>query len=179
MTHWNRLFWLLFVLMGLLVITASFMRVLFLELMLGFLVIAMGLLKMSEELASREIVTRHGSINESIRYLTHQIDSNSMLTNRLKERHEHRLLHLDTKRADIEKSIEEKYDSLAKKLIQQENKLNDAAKAIVEVAKRHESFAKDASKDLKNLEKLRQRTSEISVKMRRLQERQEKALKTM
>ena len=166
MTPWNKGFWLLFVVMGIFVVTGTFLQVVFLDLMIGFLVIAIGLLKLSEEFTHKDLTSRHSNINESLRYLTHMVDSSNSTLVRNNEKHENRFLHFDKKRAEIEETIEDKYDSLAKKIIQQENKLNDVTKALVEVAKRHDAFVRDAKKGLGKVEKLNERTKDISTKLR-------------
>jgi hypothetical protein len=162
MTGWNTAFWVLFVIMGILVVSATFVRILYLDLMLGFLVIAIGLLKLGEEMSDRELRARHNNINESIKYLTHQLDSSNFFTNRIKEKHETRFLRMDTKRAEIEQIVEDKFDSLAKKLIDHENQLKDITKATVHVSKKHDSFAKEAQKKLKDVDKIREKTVQMS-----------------
>lgn len=166
MTHWNKAFWLLFVVIGAIVVAGLIVRVLYLDILLGFLVISIGLLKLGEELSSKEIKDKHNDINDNIRYLSHQVDAGNQFARRVKERHEHRFLKLDNRRTDIENIIDEKYDSLAKKLIQLENKSNDISKAIVEVSNRHDIHVKRTNDDLKHIKKLRERTDKISEKLR-------------
>ena len=166
MTHWNKAFWLLFILMGALVVAGLIVRVLYLDIVLGIFVIAIGVLKLGEEISSKEIIDRHGDINDNIRYLSHQVDAGNLFARRVKERHEHRFLKLDNRRTDIENIIDEKYDSVAKKVIQLENKLNDITKALIEVSKRHDTHAKKATDEMKKFSRLKERTDRMSEKLR-------------
>ena len=137
--------------------------------------IAIGILKLGEEFGSNEIKDRHENFTDSMRYLNHVVDNTSALHTRTNERHDNRFHRLDVKRADLEKKIGDNYDSLAKKIIQQENKLNDVTKAVVEIAKRHDALVRDTTRELKKLENLKERTAKMSKKLGRLQQ---KALKT-
>jgi hypothetical protein len=166
MMHWNKAFWLLFVVIGAIVVAGLIVRILYLDLLLGFLVISIGLLKLGEELSSQEIKDKHSDINDNIRYLSHQVDAGNQFARRVKERHEHRFLRLDNRRTDIESIIDDKYDSLAKKFIQLENRANDIAKALVEVSKRHDIHVKKTTDDLKHVKKLKERTDKMSEKLR-------------
>jgi len=168
MAHWNNAFWVLFIIMGALVIAGFAIRVLYLDLVLGFFVIAIGVFKLGEELTSKEISEKHEDIKDNIRYLSHQMDAGNLFTRKIKEKHEHRFLRLDSRRNEIESTVEEKYDSLAKKLIQLENKLNDVTKAIVEVSKRHDTFSKDTGKEIKKIGKIKERTDRMSEKLRKI-----------
>jgi hypothetical protein len=166
MAHWNKAFWLLFIVMGALVVSGLIVRVLYLDIVLGIFVIAIGVLKLGEEMSSKEIVNRHGDINDNIRYLSHQMDAGNLFARRVKERHEHRFLKLDNRRTDIENIIDEKYDSVAKKVIQLENKLNDVTKALVMVSKRHDTHAKNTATEMKRFGRLKERTDRMSEKLR-------------
>jgi len=166
MTQWNRAFWILFAVMGMIVITGFIVRVLYIEIILGFLVIAIGILKLGEELTRKEIQDNHDNFKDNIRYLSHQIDAGNLFARRIKERHEHRFLKLDSRRGEIEDIIDDKYDSLAKKIIHVENKLNTASKAIVEVAKRHDNFSKNAKKELMKINRLKNKTDKISDRIK-------------
>jgi len=175
MKYWNGAFWLLFVIMGALIATSSFLRVLFLDIILGFLVVAVGIMKLSEEFASRSVDNRHKNIHESINFLSHRLDNGDAFNTRIKERHENRFMHLDRKRVGIERTMEDNYDSLAKKIIQQENKLNDVTKALVEVSKKHDAFAKESARELKRLERLKEKADKMHADLKKLQAKALKA----
>ncbi len=162
MAGWNTAFWILFVIMGIFVVGSALVRIIYIDLMLGFIVVAIGVLKLGEEISEKEIRNRHSNINESIKYLTHQLDSSNVFANRVKEKHETRFLHLDTKRAEIEQIVEDKFDSLAKKLIDHENRIRDITKVAVHVSKKHDSFAKEAQKKLKDVDKIKEKTTQMS-----------------
>jgi hypothetical protein len=151
MKQWNRAFWILFIITAALVVAAMIVRILYLDIMLGFLVVSIGIIKLSEEFSSREITHSHDDIRDNIRYLSHQVDASHLFSRRVKEKHEHRFLKLDNKRNDIDEKIENNYDSLAKKIIQNENRLNDVTKAVVVVAKSNENFTKSFAKDAQNI----------------------------
>jgi len=178
MMQLNRIFWAIFTLIGILLIAGFFVKLLYVDLLLGFLVIAVGVVKLSEELSSNEMKGRHSDINESIRYLTHMVDDANRSMERLKEKSDHRFHHFDGKRAEIEQQIEDNYDSLAKKIVQQENKLNDVTKAVVEIARRHDALVKKVTKDSASLDKVKKKERELKKSLRTLKTKTTKALKT-
>ena len=54
MTNWNRAFWIMFLIMGILVIAGALLSVIFLEILLGIFVISIGLLKLIASLFTRD-----------------------------------------------------------------------------------------------------------------------------
>lgn len=132
MDYWSSAFWLLFVIAGGFVIAGSFIRLIFLDILLGLILIAIGVLKLNEDITRKGLRRRHNNINESIDYLTNQIGTSTNMTRMLRERHDHRFLHLDKKRAEIEDKIEDNYRDLAKKIIHVENKLNEIGRALTQ-----------------------------------------------
>ena len=82
--------------------------------------------------AKKNMGRRHDNINENIDYLTNQLGISTNLTRTLRERHDHRFLHLDRKRAEIESRTEENYRELAKKIMNVENKLNEIGRALAQ-----------------------------------------------
>lgn len=175
MTHWNKAFWLMFIAAGILVTAGSFLRVMYLDILLGFLVIAIGTLKLSDEFAHLESRGKHRDMGESLKYLTHQIDKSNEIASRIDHRHESRFLHMDSKRAEIENKIEDNYDSLAKKIIHVENRMSDVVKAVVEVAKRQEAAAKGTAAARKKVERVKMQADKTSRKLAVLQAKALKA----
>jgi uncharacterized protein YoxC len=132
MDHWNKAFWLLFATGGGIVVFGSFIRIVFLDVVLGVFVIAMGMLKLSEDIANKHISLRHKNINESINYLTSQVGTNADMTMMLRDRQNSRFMHMDVKRAGIESMVEKNYRELARKIMDVENRLNEMGRAFVQ-----------------------------------------------
>lgn len=169
MTHWNNAFWAMFVVMGALIIVSTLFNILFLDLLLVFIVVAIGIFKLSDEFSNNSIIHKNKNYNESIKYLTNAIDSSNKLNSRINERHESRFIHVDSKRSEIEKKIEDNYDSLAKKIMKVENRMTDVTKAVVHVAKMHEELSKDIKKELSGIDKLKENTKSTNEKLKRLE----------
>lgn len=177
MDYWNTAFWLLFVIAGGFVIAGSFIRLIFLDILLGLILIAIGVMKLGEEIANRNLSRRHSSISESIDYLTNQLGASTNLTRALRERHDHRFLHLDRKRAEIESRIEKSYRELAKKIMDVENSLNEIGRALAQEIREVEKAGKNNSKRLEekiktvgeshksNIKELKQRIRDVKIKI--------------
>ena len=148
MDYWSSTFWLLFVIAGGFIITGSFIRLIFLDILLGLILIAIGVLKLSEDLARRNLGRRHSNISESIDYLADQLGTSTNLTRALRERHDHRFLHLDRKRAEIERGMDRNYRELAKKIIEVENRLNEIGGALAHEIREVEKTGNSNSRKL-------------------------------
>lgn len=148
MDYWSSIFWLLFVIAGGFVITGSFIRLVFLDILLGLILIAIGVLKLSEDITRKNLSRRHSNISESMDYLANQIGTSTNLARALRDRHNHRFLHLDRKRAEIEDRIEENYRQLAKKIINVENSLNEIGRALAQEIREVEKAGKSNTNEL-------------------------------
>jgi DNA anti-recombination protein RmuC len=164
MDYWSSVFWLLFVIAGGFVITGSFIRLIFLDILLGLILIAIGVLKLNEDITKRNLGRRHNNINESINYLTNQLGTSTTLTRALRERYDHRFLHLDKKRAEIEGRIEGNYRELAKKIMNVENRVNEIGRALTQEIRELEKTDKNNSKRLEEKIKTVKESQKSNVK---------------
>ncbi len=161
MNNWTKAFWVLFIIAGALVITGSFIRIMFLDILLGIIVIAIGIQKLGEDLYGEELDREKGEIKEGVKYLTNWIDSNQNLTKNIKTRHEHRFHHIDRKRIEMDGIMKKGYRELAKKILETENKLNEISRALVaEIKERDKKHKKD-------IESIRIRLETIKKRMKR------------
>ncbi len=138
MTQWNKAFWAIFVMLGAIIIAGSIVHILFLDIIFGLLVIGVGVAKLAEEISSRRLQRKHAVMNESINYLTRQVDSTTGTTERLKDASESRFFKIDRRLSDIGGRMENRYDDAVKKVISLENRLNEHSKLMLELAKRQE-----------------------------------------
>lgn len=129
---WNRLFWILFVVIGIILIMGAAFGVLSLvEVLLAFIVIAIGAEKLGEEISDKRLQDEQGRINRDLLFISRWLENNNIFTRQLKDRHEMRFLKLDNKRAEIEKRHETGYRELARKIFDVENKLNEVSRALL------------------------------------------------
>ncbi len=162
MITWNTIFWILFVILGAAIIFQTAFNIFFLDIAFGLMVIVIGIHKINEELSNREFERQKKEFAESIRYLTNWMDKSHSLTRNLKERHENRLYHLDVKRADLDEKIEKTQRDLIRKMVEIENRLNDATKVIVQEFKKRQQ----TEKRLKALERKHETLKERMKKIR-------------
>lgn len=140
MTHWNRLFWAVFILLGIIVIAGAVARILYLDLIFGLFVVGIGAAKLGEEINHRRLQHRHRAMNESISYLTGKVDSAASAAEHAKDSSESRLFHVDRKLSEMSQKAENRFDEAVKKVISLENRLNDQSRLMLELARRQEAM---------------------------------------
>jgi hypothetical protein len=131
MNKWDRIFWMLFVLLEIAVILGSvwfYSPALFI---VGFVIIVAGFSKVGEHVRHQD--TRHELLKnrEKMEKMTNWLNSQYELTQGIKNLHDHRLHKMDMKRADIEGTIDKKYTELAGKMIDIENRLSLVSRALL------------------------------------------------
>ena len=104
-----------------------------------------GAAKLAEEITDRHMQRKHAIMSESINYLTRQIDSTSNTAVQAKDVSDSRFFKIDRKLSEIDQSIEDDYDSLAKKMVSLENRISDHSKLMLEIAKRQEAIKEKLS----------------------------------
>lgn len=131
LSHWDKIFWIFFLILGILFTVASFIRFIYLDIFLGVLIMAMGLEKLSEELIRKRHSEHEKRYAEQLREMKEQIDQSIRKAQSIYEKSDLRFHNAESKRSEIEQKIEDNYDSLAKKIIQLENKMNEISRFLV------------------------------------------------
>ena len=129
--HYNKFFWLLFLVVGMTFIIGSIWAitlVFYFQVLIGTIIVTAGIHRLGEELNSRNLrrvqARLDRDIDEIIQWMTKSYD----YTVTFKNRHENRFIRLDRKRADLEKRFDSHSDGVAKKMIEVENKVNKTMK---------------------------------------------------
>ncbi|MCK4714210.1 MAG: hypothetical protein KAT35_01440 [Candidatus Aenigmarchaeota archaeon] len=125
--HYNRLFWLFFVIAGALFVSSVFLGVLselYIEIVLGFLLVVVGIHRTGEEFLNRRVREAQDASIRTINELLQWAEKSYDYTRAFKERHEKRLFHLDERRADLESKLDEQFRLAVKKIIDLENRMN-------------------------------------------------------
>jgi len=126
----NLAFWGFFILSAAVLIWSLYIGVIFLDILLSFMVIAIGFHGLLEELAERGNKKAFRRIDQSLLQLTEWMDRIQAFAKAIKDKHELRLHRLDTKRAQTERKFDRKTKELSKKMIDLENKLNSLKKEL-------------------------------------------------
>lgn len=128
---WNKLFWTLFIVIGAILIIGSIIGIFTLvEVLIAFIVIAIGAEKLGEEISDKRLQEEQGRINRDLMFVSRWLENNNVFTRQMKDRHEMRFFNMDQKRAETEKSQESSYRDMARKLIDLENRVNQLSKAV-------------------------------------------------
>ena len=128
--HMNKLFWIAFFLAAAVFIYSIFFGYVFLDLVLGLVIIFAGIRWLGQELLNRRIRRVQDDSIRTINELLQWAQKSYDYTRFFKDRHEKRLHNLDVKRARLEEKTEDQFRDAVKKVIQLENKLNKAVKAM-------------------------------------------------
>ena len=127
--YYDVMFWVLFILIGVLVISSATLAIPLLDLALGLVLVTLGFHKIYEEIRhdgqemdKRNVMRRLDDINS-------WLGKSHMHGRKANEKHTYRLNKLDEKRAALDKKIEKNYRDLARKIIELENEVNRMKRA--------------------------------------------------
>jgi hypothetical protein len=130
--NWNKVFWALFIVIGVILIAGAAAGILSLvEILVAFVVIAIGAEKLGEEISDKRLQEEQEKINRDLLFMSRWLENNNAFTRQMKDSHEKRILKLDNKRAEIEGKHETSYRELARKILEMENKANEVSRALV------------------------------------------------
>ncbi len=133
LSHYNKLFWLLFAIAGGIFIASVLLGILsmmYLDLVLGIVLVAAGIHRTGDEFFNRSIKSAHEDSVRTINELLQWAEKSYDYTRDFKDRHERRFHRLDRKRAEHENKTEDLFRDAVKKIIQIENRVNKALKTI-------------------------------------------------
>jgi hypothetical protein len=122
--HRNKIFWALFIVLGATLISGMIANMFYVDVLLGLFVITIGLYKLGEEFITNSFRKEQQRVSEDMDNIMEWLSHSYDFTKRLKDSHENRIHHLDSKRAEMGDKVENNYRELVKKIIQVENKLN-------------------------------------------------------
>ena len=133
--HQSKLFWILFIVIGLLIIFGV-LGMFLLDLILGFIIVIIGIEKLREEVYSYKNEKDKQTVYESINYINNWMNSSTELTSLLRQKFDNRIFKLNNKNTELNKELEMKYRELVRKLVSLENKLNKVDRAMRILAER-------------------------------------------
>jgi len=138
MSGWNAVFWAVFVALSAFVIAGNIVRVVYMDVIFGLLVIGVGAAKLGEEIKSRRIAKNNDAISESINYLTRQMEGSANQDQQVRDSYDSRFFKIDSRMAEMSGKAEARYNDIAKKVLSLENRLNEHSKFMLEIAKRQQ-----------------------------------------
>jgi hypothetical protein len=153
LNHYNKLFWILFAIAGAMFIASmylGFISIMYLDLVLGIVLVVAGIHRIGEEFFNRSIRNAHDDSVRAINELLQWAEKSYDYTREFKDRHEKRFHNIDRKRSDLEKKTEEQFRDAVRKIIQMENKLNKGMKTLEEdrrVIRKAEKMSREVLKE--------------------------------
>lgn len=129
-TNRNKIFWFLFMILGVILITGMITSVYYIDVLLGMFLVIIGFYKFGEEFITSSMRKDHQRFYEDIENVMEWLTHSYEFTKRLKDTHENRIHHLDSKRAEMNSKIDKNYRELVRKIIEVENRLNKTSKEV-------------------------------------------------
>jgi 5-bromo-4-chloroindolyl phosphate hydrolysis protein len=122
--YWSKVFWIVFIAIGLLIISGITTNLFVADIILGLVVVILGLERLLEELKHKELVARHEQTRKDLEYFSDWLHENLQLTKSIKSRHDLRFFRMENRRVETTKRIEKQYRELARRITQAENRMN-------------------------------------------------------
>jgi methylated-DNA-protein-cysteine methyltransferase-like protein len=132
--HWDKIFWTVFVIMGLAIAVGGAIDLISFEffLVLGVFMVIIGAGKLAEEISKHKLMNYQDDIYRKLHQISQHLERTFSLVNSEKSKTEFRLHKLDQRRKMMEVKIENNYRGLARKTIDLENRANRISKVIIE-----------------------------------------------
>ncbi len=136
--HWDKIFWIVFVVMGLVVVAGYAIDLISFEffIVLGLFIVIIGAGKLAEEISKHKLMNYQDDLYKKIHQISNHLERTFNLANSYKNKTEFRLYKLDQRRKEVEIKIEKSYRDLARKIIELENKTRRISKFLIESEKR-------------------------------------------
>ncbi len=128
--HRNKVFWLLFIILGSFMISGMILNIIYIDIILGLFIVTIGLYKLGEEFITDRLGHEQKRIVNDMDGVLEWLNHSYEFTKSLQSRHENRIHKLDNKRAHMDKKIENNYREIVRKIIEVENKLNKTTKDV-------------------------------------------------
>ena len=124
--HWDKVFWLFFILMCLAIAAGGVMGLISLEffVVLGIFMVIMGAGKLASEITHRKVMNYQDDIYKKLHQMTQHLEKTFELASMNKEKTEFRIGKMHQSRKEMDKKIDRNYRELAKKIIDTENRIN-------------------------------------------------------
>lgn len=131
MNKWDKIFWMLFVLLQISIILGNLWFYSPIGVILGFVVIVAGFAKVGDYVFHKKMKQEVLENKETMKKMTNWLNRQYELTQGIKDIHERRLHKLDRKRTDLEENVERRYTMLTGKMIDIENRLSLVSRALL------------------------------------------------
>jgi hypothetical protein len=130
--HWDKVFWVLFAVIAISLVTGIIAAAIPFEsfLVLLVLVVIVGAGKLSEELSDLKVIGYQDDIYKKLSSISQQLEHTFDLASKHKRSTEYRVQKLDSRRIDTDIKLEKKYRELISKIIEIENKVNRLTKEM-------------------------------------------------
>ena len=130
--YWNKIFWGFFIVIGIGFIALAFLgSLIFLDLLFGFVVIAMGIHKLQEEFSTETLKADHEMAKYNINNMSRWMTDSHRFLNDLQRDHDTKFSHLNEFKTKAEEAMEDNYRDLVKKIVHLENRLNEISRAFL------------------------------------------------
>jgi len=131
MNNWDKVFWMLFVLLQFAIIVTNIWFYNPVGFIVGLVLIVAGFAKLGSDIAHKKVRQDVLENKDSIKKMTNWLNRQYELTKGIKEIHERRFHRMDKKRMELEEDFEKSLREIAGKMIDIENRLSLISRALV------------------------------------------------
>jgi O-6-methylguanine DNA methyltransferase len=154
--HWDKIFWVVFVVMGLAVTAGWAVDLVSFEffVLLGLFIVIIGAGKLAEEISKHNLMNYQDDMYRKLHQISNHLERTFNLAESYKTKTEFRLHKLEQRRKEMEIKTERNYSNLARKIIEMENRTNRISKILIEREKsRFETTGEDFAENVLSLVK--------------------------
>jgi len=128
---WSQVFWIIFIILGVILILVSRFDAFLTGLFMGLVIIILGLQKIAEDRDFQHLYMRQKTVDKNLREMSSFIDR-TYVPERSRGHAGLTIPELDKAKKEIESRMDSDMERLAKKMLEIENKVNQLSRSIVD-----------------------------------------------
>jgi hypothetical protein len=131
MHRYDKVFWVLFVLLEAAIIAGNAWNYTPMGAIMGFLVLAIGFARFGDYMAHKERQIAMKGHENSIERMKEWLNNQYQLTQGIRDLHDYRLHNMEKRKIELEEKLEKNYRELAGKIMDVENRLNLVSRVVI------------------------------------------------
>jgi len=131
----DKIFWILFVIIGAAVIVSSSVNVIFVDILLGLIIIILGIHKLAQEKESKKMFRISKDAQKKLTHIIDWLEQSHKYAKNINAKAEYRFDKIHKKHQKLDDDIENKFNMVAKRVFELENLLKDISRVLIDSEK--------------------------------------------
>lgn len=162
--YWNRLFWIVFIVLGIFIIVGTIGNIFFVDVMIGLVVVIIGMERLAEEVDKQAIRGEQTRIHQNLDYVSTWLGDSYAFAKSVRTHQDNRLHRFDVKRAEMQHTIEQNHRDLVRKILEVDNNHTRLSRKLDRLEQHNKDMARILLRMNRKTEKLTERVQKLKKK---------------